>query len=168
MPAVANGGRQAVPGRSGRRGALMAGLRAFLPRRFARLVATLGLIGYLAGSVTALLVAAPELLQRFGAIGVAAAILFFDDRLMEVELQRQQSVERILREYGLELEVMKEGIDPKAMPPTGYLVDYLREEARLHALRRHAARISAINIFLLTIATLQWGFGDAFLRWVLA
>ncbi len=130
------------------------------------MVAGGGLLVYVIGSIVAVFLGAPVLFQRFGSIGVASAILFFDDRLLQVELQRRASVERILREYGLELEVLKEGIDPRSMPKHGYVIDYLREEARLKALRQHAARINSVNIFLLSIATVQWGFGDVFLNWV--
>ena len=139
-----------------------------VPKRLARVVAVVGLIAYLAGTLIALFTNTPELFQRFGAVGVASSILFFDDRLLQVELRRQQSIERILREYGLELEVLKEGIDPVAMPKHGYVIDYLQEEAKLRVLREHAARINSVNIFLLTLATVQWGFGDTFLRWALS
>ncbi len=141
-------------------------LRELLPRAFARAVPVVGLAAYASGTLSALLAGAPELFQRFGAIGVAAAILFFDDRLARVELLRQQSMERLLHEYGLELEALKEGIAPTSMPERGYLIDYLQEEARLERLRRQAAWIGTANILLLVVATLQWGFGDIFLEWV--
>ena len=108
----------------------------------------------------------PDRLSRVMAVlGVAAAILFFTDRLLQLELRRQRTVERILHEYGLELEVLREGIDPRDLPATGFLTDYLEEEVQFQTLRDRAERINSRNIFLLTIATLQWGFGDAFLNW---
>jgi len=98
---------------------------------------------------------------------VAAAILFFTDRLLQIELRRQKTVERILHEYGLELEVMKEGVPAKDIPNEGFLTDYLEEEVQFQALRDRAERINTLNIILLTLATLQWGFGDAFLNWAM-
>ncbi len=138
-----------------------------LPVRLSRLVATFGLFAYLAGTVGALFFQNPDVFQRFGSIGVAASILFFTDRLLQIELRRQQTVERILHEFGLELEVMKEGVAPKDIPNEGYVTDYLAEETNFAALRDHAERINSFNIILLTAATLQWGFGDAFLAWVM-
>ena len=134
--------------------------------RITRHVALLGLAAYLLGSLIAIAEVNAHTFQRFGAIGVAAAILFFTDRLTQIELRRQHAVERILHEYGLELEVLKEGVPPQEIPLEGYVVDYLREEARFGLLRKHAERINTANIFLLTLATLQWGFGDVLLRWV--
>jgi hypothetical protein len=142
-------------------------LNDLIPDRLSRLVATLGVLTYLIGTIFAVAELNPHTFQRFGSIGVAAAILFFTDRLMQVELRRQKTVERILHEYGLELEVLKEGVDPRELPKTGYMIDYLREEQKFSILRHHAERINSLNIFLLTAATLQWGFGDVFLRWLI-
>ncbi len=143
----------------------MGWIRERLPDRLSRMVAVFGLVAYLVGTLIALIELNPHTFQRFGSIGVAAAILFFTDRLLQVELRRQKTVERILHEYGLELEVLKEGLDPRDMPRQGYLIDYLREERKFSVLRHHAERINSLNIFLLTAATLQWGFGDVFLKW---
>lgn len=140
----------------------------FLPDRLSRVVAILGLAAYLIGTIYSLTTQNAHLFQRFGSIGVAAAILFFTDRLQQIELNRQKAVERILHEYGLELEVMKEGVDAKDIPGEGFLTDYLEEEVKFQTLRDRAERINSRNIFLLTIATLQWGFGDAFLNWVIS
>lgn len=137
----------------------------FLPRRLSRATAVLGVAAYLLGTLYSIVSGDHHLFQRFGSIGVAAAILFFTDRLLEIELRRQKTVERILHEYGLELEVMREGIDPRDLPSTGFLTDYLEEELQFQSLRNRAERINSRNIFLLTIATLQWGFGDTFLNW---
>lgn len=139
-----------------------------LPVPLSRLVATLGLSAYLIGTIASLAMENPLLFQRFGSLGVAAAILFFSDRLMQIELRRQKTVERILHEYGLELEVMKEGVSATELPKEGFLTDYLSEESRFSTLRGHAERITSRNILLLTAATLQWGFGDAFLGWLLS
>ena len=139
----------------------------FLPARLSRIVATLGLVAYLIGTLISLIQLSPDAFQRFGSLGVAASILFFTDRLLQIELRRQNAVERILHEFGLELEVMKEGVAPKDIPNEGYVTDYLNEELEFATLRDHAERINSRNIFLLTIATTQWGFGDIFLRWVI-
>ncbi len=136
------------------------------PLRVTRHVALLGLAAYLVGSLIAIAEANAHTFQRFGSIGVAAAILFFTDRLTQIEQRRQHAVERILHEYGLELEVLKEGVPPREIPLEGYVIDYLREEAKFGLLRRDAERINAANIFLLSLATLQWGFGDVLLRWI--
>ncbi|MGB5557347.1 MAG: hypothetical protein WBN04_04965 [Paracoccaceae bacterium] len=137
-----------------------------LPDRLSRAMAVIGVAAYILGTLSSILLGEHHLFQRFGSIGVAAAILFFTDRLLQIELRRQKTVERILHEYGLELEVLREGIDPRDLPATGFLTDYLEEEVQFEALRDRSARINSRNIFLLTIATLQWGFGDAFLNWV--
>ena len=136
--------------------------------RLSRVMALVGLAAYILGTLYSIVSGNHHLFQRFGSIGVAAAILFFTDRLLQIELRRQKTVERILHEYGLELEVMREGIDPRELPATGFLTDYLTEEVQFQALRDRAARINSRNIFLLTAATLQWGFGDAFLNWATA
>ena len=141
-------------------------LLEILPDRLSRLVATFGLVTYLLGTLYSIFAQNPDMFQRFGSLGVAAAILFFTDRLLQIELRRQSTVERILHEFGLELEVMKEGVAPKDIPNQGYVTDYLEEELQFATLRDHAERINSRNIFLLTIATTQWGFGDVFLGWV--
>ena len=137
------------------------------PGRLSRMVATLGLIAYLLGTLISLILLSPDAFQRFGSLGVAASILFFTDRLLQIELRRQGTVERILHEFGLELEVMKEGIKAKDIPSAGYVTDYLDEEQQFATLRDNAERINSRNIFLLTIATTQWGFGEPLLRWVI-
>lgn len=138
-----------------------------LTAHLARVVANFGLLAYVLGTIAAIVAKNPGAFQRFGAIGTAAAVLFFTDRLAQIELRRQKTVERILHEFGLELEVLKEGVEPKELPNEGYVTDYLAEEAQFDHLRGHAERINSRNIFLLTIATLQWGFGDEFLNWLL-
>ncbi|MGG7643984.1 hypothetical protein ACQ5SP_04135 [Rhodovulum sp. YNF3179] len=128
--------------------------------------ATVGLGVYLLGTAVSLATGATGVFQRFGSLGVAAAILFFTDRLLKLELERQRTVERMLHEYGVEFEVLREGIPPRELPPGGYEADYLSEEAKFSRLRRRAGRINALNIVLLTVATLQWGFGDVFLEFL--
>lgn len=123
-----------------------------------------GLATYIVGSTASLIAHNPDVFQRFGSLGVAAAILFFTDRLLKIELNRQQSVEAILHEYGLRFEVMQSGIKPTEMPEKGYSTDYLDEEQAFTRLRRRAERINAVNIVLLTVSTLQWGFGAPILR----
>ncbi len=142
-------------------------LSNIVPVRLSRFVATFGLLAYVCGTIASVVLQEPVLFQRFGSIGVAAAILFFTDRLLQIELSRQKSVEGILHEFGLELEVMKEGVPAKDIPNEGYVTDYLAEEVGFATLRDRAERINSRNIFLLTIATLQWGFGDAFLKWAM-
>jgi hypothetical protein len=132
-------------------------------RRLARAVAVIGLVAYMAGSVVAVAARDADLFHRFGSLGVAAAVLFFTDRLLKVELDRQILVERLLHEYGLELEVLRSGTDPRELPPKGYVIDFLKEERQFGRLRATADRIQAANVLLLTLSTLQWGFGDLFL-----
>ncbi len=134
----------------------------FIPLRIMRLVAVMALVSYLAGSLAAVFAKDADLFKRFGSLGVAAAILFFTDRLQQNEQRRQRTIERLLHEFGLEMEVLKEGISAKDLPQKGYLVDYLEEERRLERLRLDTGRIMSLNIILLTAATLQWGFGDVF------
>ena len=134
-----------------------------IPPRLGRGVAIIGLVVYLVGTVVSLATLDPGTFQRFGSLGVAAAILFFSDRLMQIELNRQRSVERILHEYGLELGALKEGTPPKDIPIDGYVIDYLTEERGFDKLRARAERITLANTILLTGATLQWGFGDLLL-----
>lgn len=138
----------------------MAGRLAFLSPRIGRGVAIVAVVVYLLGTLISLVLDEPSIFQRFGSLGVAAAILFFTDRLMQIELNRQKTVERILHEYGLELGAMKEGTDPKDIPIEGYVIDYLTEERGFDRLRERAERITIANTILLTLATLQWGFGD--------
>ena len=101
-----------------------------------------------------------ELFQRFGALGVAASVLFFSDRLLKIELGRQRSVERLLHEYGVELAALKQGTPPTELPKEGFAVDFLTEERNFDALRQKADMFNVLNTVLLTFATLQWGFGD--------
>ncbi|MEL6643924.1 MAG: hypothetical protein AAFQ79_08320 [Pseudomonadota bacterium] len=133
--------------------------------RLARAIALVGLSAYVVGTITAIIIGAPELFQRFGSLGVASAVLFFTDRLLAIELNRQRAVEEMLHEYGLRFEALSSGIPPEDLPEKGYGVDFLDEETAFNQLRRHASRIQTRNIFLLTAATLQWGFGDLFLNW---
>lgn len=139
-------------------------LADIMPTRLSRFVAYFGLAAYLIGSIYNIGWGTPHIFQRFGALGVAAAVLFFTDRLQQIELNRQNAVERILHEFGLELEVMRGGVSPSDLPKDGFLTDYLDEEVQFQVLRKRAERINSGNIFLLTIATLQWGFGDVFLN----
>jgi hypothetical protein len=132
----------------------------FILTRFGRLVAFLGLAVWIVGTVWSWASGAAGLFQRFGALGVAASVLFFSDRLLKIELGRQRSVERLLHEYGVELAEMKRGTPPTELPKEGYAVDFLTEERNFGALRRQADIFNVANTILLTIATLQWGFGD--------
>lgn len=129
-------------------------------RRFSQIVAGVGLAGWVVGSLLSILFGTPEMFQRFGSLGVAAAVLFFTDRLTKIELSRQRSVEKLLHEYGVELEAMKAGTDPKEIPDRGYVIDFLTEEREFDKLRATADRFSLANIVLLTLSTLQWGFGE--------
>lgn len=133
--------------------------------RLARATAVVGLVVYVIGSIVAVITNAPVLFQRFGSLGVAAAVLFFNDRLLAVELNRQSAVEKILHEYGLRFEALSAGTSAGDLPERGYTTDFLDEESAFVRLRDRASRIQARNVFLLTIATLQWGFGDLFLAW---
>lgn len=132
-------------------------------RLLMRWVAYLGLAAWAIGSVASFAEDSAVLFQRFGALGVAASVLFFTDRLTKIELSRQQSVERLLHEYGLELEVLKSGTDPQDIPAKGYVIDFLTEERNFDRLRGRADWFNAWNTALMTVATLQWGFGDLFL-----
>lgn len=132
-------------------------------RRFGRLVATIGLVAWAVGSSWALYAGHPGFFPRFGALGVAAAVLFFTDRLLQIELARQRSVEKLLHEYGLELEVLRSGTPPTDIPSAGYVIDFLTEERNFDRLRSSADRMNVANISLLTLSTLQWGFGDLLL-----
>jgi hypothetical protein len=138
--------------------------RNVLQRRLPRAVALVGLGVYVAGTVLSLTFSHPELFQRFGALGVAAAILFFTDRLTQIELARQRAVEEMLHEYGLRFEALSAGTEPKDLPGHGYTVDFLEEESAFLRLRRKAEAINSRNTALLSIATLQWGFGDLAVR----
>lgn len=132
----------------------------FILTRFGRLVAFLGLATWAVGTAWATVTGSAGLVQRFGALGVAASVLFFSDRLLKIELGRQRSVERLLHEYGVELAELKRGTPPTELPKQGYAVDFLTEERNFGALRRQADIFNVANTILLTIATLQWGFGD--------
>lgn len=142
--------------------------RQVMVLRLARGTALVGLIAYVLGTLVSVITGAPELFQRFGSLGVAAAVLFFTDRLLTIELHRQKAVEEMLHEYGLRFEALSSGIAPGELPATGYSVDFLDEETAFNRLRQRASRIQTRNIFLLTAATLQWGFGDLFLTWARA
>lgn len=135
---------------------MIAGLRNRLPRA----VAVVGLAIYILGTFASLSMGHPDLFQRFGALGVAAAILFFTDRLTQIELTRQRAVEAMLHEYGLRFEAMASGTHPEDLPNEGYTLDFLDEESAFTRLRRKAEAISSGNTALLSVATLQWGFGD--------
>ena len=139
----------------------------YLPARLSRMTANFGLVAYLIGTLTSIVMVHPEMFQRFGSLGVASAILFFTDRLLRVELRRQKSVERILHEYGLEFDELKHGVPANEIPGTGIETDFRSEEAKFLQLRDHAERINSRNILLLTLATVQWGFGEVFLKWVM-
>ena len=102
-----------------------------------------------------------ELFQRAGAMGVAAATLFFSDRLTQIELLRQSRVENLLHELGVEIDALKQGVRHEDKPKTGRTVDYLTEEERnFGKLRQQADVFGFFNVILLTLATMQWGFGD--------
>lgn len=131
-----------------------------LQRHLPRAVAIIGLVIYVIGTFASLSTGHPELFQRFGALGVAAAVLFFTDRLTQIELTRQRAVEAMLHEYGLRFEAIHAGIPPEDLPDKGYTLDFLDEESAFTRLRRKAEAINNGNTALLSIATLQWGFGD--------
>mmetsp|Transcript_29513 Transcript_29513/g.57938 ORF Transcript_29513/g.57938 Transcript_29513/m.57938 type:complete len:151 (-) Transcript_29513:1990-2442(-) len=132
----------------------------YILSRFARAVAFIGLAAWAVGTVVVLLADNAELFQRFGALGVAASVLFFTDRLAKIELGRQKSVEKLLHEYGVELTALKQGTAPEDIPQEGYAVDFLTEERNFDQLREQAEMFNFFNVLLLTVATLQWGFGD--------
>lgn len=132
----------------------------YILRRFARVVAFVGLAAWAIGTVLVLVGSNAELFQRFGALGVAASVLFFTDRLAKIELGRQKSVEKLLHEYGIELTAIKQGTPPSEIPQDGYAVDFLTEERNFDKLRAQAETFNFFNVVLLTVATLQWGFGD--------
>jgi len=131
-----------------------------LQRRLPRAVALVALATYVGGTALCLITGHPDLFQRFGALGVAAAVLFFTDRLTQIELTRQRAVEAMLHEYGLRFEALASGTIPEDLPNEGYTLDYLTEESAFTRLRRKAEAINSGNTALLSIATLQWGFGD--------
>ncbi|MDJ0994611.1 MAG: hypothetical protein QNI90_13625 [Dinoroseobacter sp.] len=131
-----------------------------LQRHLPRAVALVALVTYLGGTALCLATGHPELFQRFGALGVAAAVLFFTDRLTQIELTRQRAVEAMLHEYGLRFEAIHAGTKPEDLPDKGYTLDFLDEESAFTRLRRKAEAINSGNTALLSIATLQWGFGD--------
>jgi hypothetical protein len=135
-------------------------------RGFGRLVAFAGLLAWALGSLWSYASANPDMFHRFGALGVAASVLFFTERLLKIELSRQRSVERLLHEYGVELAALKSGKPPTEIPQKGYVVDFLTEERNFDLLRRKADFVNIANVTLMTVATLQWGFGDRFLIWL--
>lgn len=135
-----------------------------LQRRLPRAVALVALVTYVGGTALCIATGHQELFQRFGALGVAAAVLFFTDRLTQIELTRQRAVEAMLHEYGLRFEALASGTTPVDLPNEGYTLDFLDEEAEFTRLRRKAEAINAGNTALLCIATLQWGFGDIAVR----
>lgn len=141
-------------------------LRSPLFVRFGRTVAVLGLAVWIVGTLLTAYRLDFILFQRFGALGNAVAVLFFSDRLLRIELSRQSSVERILHEFGTELAALKQGTPATELPPEGYSVDYLTEERNFDALRQKADLFNFANTALITLATLQWGFGDHVLRWI--
>ena len=55
---------------------------------------------------------------------------------------------------------MKAGTDTKENPERGYVLDFLTEEREFDKLRAVADRFNLANIVLLTLSTLQWGFGE--------
>lgn len=132
----------------------------YILQRFGRLVAFLGLAAWAIGTVWAWSIGSADMFHRFGALGVAASVLFFSDRLLKIELSRQRSVERLLHEYGVELAALRQGTKPTDIPQEGYAVDFLTEERNFDLLRRQADLFNFSNVLLLTGATLQWGFGD--------
>lgn len=132
----------------------------YILRRFGRLVAFLGVVAWVVGSWWTWSAGNAEIFQRFGALGVAAAVLFFSDHLTRIELARQRSVERLLHEFGVELTAMRQGVNPTEMPKEGYAVDFLTEERNFDGLRQKADLVNFLNVMLMTVATLQWGFGD--------
>ncbi len=129
-------------------------------RRFGRLVAYVGLAAWAIGTLTTFLLGDAQDVQRFGALGVAASVLFFSDRLTQIELGRQRTVEKLLHEYGLELSALRRGVNAKDIPMEGYAVDFLTEERNFGQLRQRADLTNFANVMLMTVATLQWGFGD--------
>ena len=137
----------------------------FILRNVTRVAAFFGLAVWAVGSVVAGWLGNAEFVQRFGALGVAASVLFFSNRLAAIELGRQRSVEKLLHELGLEIAALKQGTDARDLPKEGYVVDFLTEERNFDGLRAKADAYNFFNVVLLTVATLQWGFGD---RWVRA
>ena len=132
----------------------------FFLQRISTLAAAIGLAAWVIGTLTMWLSGNAEMFQRMGALGVAASVLFFTDRLAQVELGRQRSVEKLLHEIGLELSALQRGVDPKDMPDQGYVVDLLTEERNFDDLRQKAEAFNFANVMLMTAATVQWGFGD--------
>ncbi len=134
--------------------------------RFTQRMAYLGLAAWAVGTLAALSFGNAEVFQRFGALGNASAILFFSDRLAQIELERQKSVEKLLHEYGIELTALKDGVPPTELPKEGFSVDFLTEERNFDMLRRRADVFSFSNVVLLAVSTMQWGFGDRLVNWV--
>jgi hypothetical protein len=140
----------------------------YILRRFTRLAAFVGLAAWAAGTLYVSLTGDADLFQRFGALGVAASVLFFSDRLASIEIGRQRSVEKLLHEFGVELAAMKQGVQPEEIPSEGYAVDFLTEERHFDDLRQKAVMFNFLNVLLITFTTLQWGFGDLFVNWLTA
>ncbi|MEO0937085.1 MAG: hypothetical protein AAFY38_02910 [Pseudomonadota bacterium] len=132
----------------------------FILMRLSRVTAYVGLIAWACASLYMLWVGNADIFQRLGALGVAAAVLFFSDQLAQIELSRQRTVEKLLHEFGLELAALRDGVPPTELPKTGYVIDTLTEERNFDALRTQASVFNALNVLLLTLATIQWGFGD--------
>ena len=138
----------------------------YIIQRFAKSVAYIGLAIWAAGTIASLFWGNADVFQRFGALGNASAILFFSDRLAQIELERQKSVEKLLHEYGLELAALKNGVLPTDLPKAGYSVDYLTEERNFDTLRHRADVFNIANVLLLSVSTMQWGFGDRLVNWL--
>ncbi|WP_415403475.1 hypothetical protein [Tateyamaria sp. SN3-11] len=138
----------------------------YILQRFAKRVAYVGLAAWGIGTIAALVVGNADLFQRFGALGNASAILFFSDRLAQIELERQKSVEKLLHEYGVELAALKNGVKPTELPKQGYSVDFMTEERNFDTLRLKADVFNIANVMLLTVSTMQWGFGDRLVTWL--
>ncbi|MEP4194124.1 MAG: hypothetical protein ABJL99_00650 [Aliishimia sp.] len=132
----------------------------YIFQRFSGFAAILGLTAWIVGTVLTWWFGEADTFQRTGALGVAASVLFFTDRLTQIELGRQRSVERLLHEYGVELAALRHGTKPQELPSKGFAVDFLTEERNFDELRRKADMFNFFNVVLITLATLQWGFGD--------
>jgi len=135
----------------------------YLLRRLSRAVAFLGLAAWGIGTLTVMIHTQADLFQRMGALGVAASVLFFTDQLGRIEQARQRTVETLLHEFGLALDSLRHGADVTELAKIEDAVDVLAEEQNFERLRRRADALNGLNVVLLTLTTLQWGFGD---RWV--
>ncbi len=112
------------------------------------------------GSAVSLAARDPDFFHRFGALGVAASVPFFTDRLPKIELARQRSVARLPHEFGVALEATRSGTPPTEIPRHGCVVDFLTKEKILDRLRQTADRFRTANVGLLTVSTPQGGSGD--------